>query len=63
MPVLPGRTANFAAQNAYYESKKDPLDLLRSFCLDTAEGIWGPRLGIALDFFGPSHVPLCADYL
>ncbi|MGC8515706.1 MAG: amidohydrolase family protein [Thermoplasmata archaeon] len=62
IPVLAGRIANFATQDADYKSKTDPLDLLRSFYVDTAEGMWKPWLDIALDFFGTSHVLFGTDY-
>ncbi len=64
VPLLAGRISDFAMQDPTYAQthKKNPLDVLKSLYVDTAEGMWEPWLRIALDFFGVEHVIFGTDY-
>ena len=64
VPLLAGRISDFAMQDATYvqNHRKNPLEVLKSLYVDTAEGMWDPWLRIALDFFGIEHVIFGTDY-
>jgi predicted TIM-barrel fold metal-dependent hydrolase len=42
--------------------KKTPIEYLKMFYVDTAEGMWKPALNLALDFYGSSHLLFGTDY-
>lgn len=41
---------------------KNPLEYLKMFYVDTAEGMWKPALDLAYGFYGSSHILFGTDY-
>ena len=43
-------------------SKKTPMEYMKMFYVDTAEGMWKPALDLSYSFFGSSHMLFGTDY-
>lgn len=60
IPILAGRISGFLTGPD--GDGKHVMDTLRSFYVDTSEGMWMPWLKAAVDFFGTDHVMFGTDY-
>ena len=67
IPLMAGRINGFVlgqGKNGVPPAplKKIPLEYLKMFYVDTAEGMWKPAMGLAYGFFGTSHMLFGTDY-
>lgn len=60
VPVLAGRIASFISRPD--GDMETVMKSLKSFYVDTAEGMWNPWLESALKFFGTGHVMFGTDF-
>ena len=67
IPLMAGRINGFVSGQGTNGKlpmplKKAPIEYLKMFYVDTAEGMWKPAMGLAYDFYGPSHMLFGTDY-
>ncbi len=67
IPLMAGRINGFVTgqgKNAQPQPplKKTPLEYLKMFYVDTAEGMWKPAMDLALGFYGSKHMLFGTDY-
>lgn len=60
IPVLAGRIAGFISSEG--KSSSEVIENLKSLYVDTAEGMWMPWLGSAIQFFGIDHIMFGTDF-
>ena len=67
IPLMAGRINGFAigqGKNGLppLPLKKTPIEYLKMFYVDTAEGMWKPAMNLAYSFYGSSHMLFGTDY-
>ncbi len=67
IPLMAGRINGFVmgqGKNGLPPSplKKTPMEYMKMFYVDTAEGMWKPAMDLSHDFFGSSHMLFGTDY-
>jgi len=67
IPLMAGRINGFVmgqGRNGVPPSplKKTPMEYMKMFYVDTAEGMWKPALDLSYSFFGSSHMLFGTDY-
>lgn len=67
IPLMAGRINSFVmgqGKNGVppLPLKKAPIEYLKMFYVDTAEGMWKPALNLAYGFYGSSHIVFGTDY-
>ncbi len=67
IPLMAGRINGFVmgqGKNGFppLPLKKTPIEYLKMFYVDTAEGMWKPAMDLAHGFYGSSHMLFGTDY-
>jgi predicted TIM-barrel fold metal-dependent hydrolase len=67
IPLMAGRINGFVMGqgkngNPPPPLKKTPIEYLKMFYVDTAEGMWKPAMDLAYSFYGSSHILFGTDY-
>ncbi len=67
IPLMAGRINGFVTSQGKNGTspaplKKTPLEYLKMFYVDTAEGMWKPAVDLAYSFYGSSHMLFGTDY-
>ena len=67
IPLMAGRIDGFVmgqGKNGFppIPLKKTPIEYLKMFYVDTAEGMWKPAMDLAYSFYGSSHILFGTDY-
>ena len=67
IPLMAGRINGFVmgqGKNGFppLPLKKIPIEYLKMFYVDTAEGMWKPAMDLAHGFYGSSHMLFATDY-
>jgi predicted TIM-barrel fold metal-dependent hydrolase len=67
IPLMAGRINGFVMGQGRNGAppaplKKAPIEYLKMFYVDTAEGMWKPAMNLALGFYGSSHILFGTDY-
>ena len=67
IPLMAGRINGFVMGQGRNGAppaplKKTPIEYLKMFYVDTAEGMWKPAMNLALSFYGPAHILFGTDY-
>jgi predicted TIM-barrel fold metal-dependent hydrolase len=67
IPLMAGRINGFVMGQGKNGAppaplKKTPIEYLKMFYVDTAEGMWKPAMDLAHSFYGSSHILFGTDY-
>ena len=67
IPLMAGRINGFVMGQGKNGTpplplKKTPIEYLKMFYVDTAEGMWKPAMDLAYGFYGSSHMLFGTDY-
>ena len=67
IPLMAGRINGFVMGQGKNDLpppplKKTPIEYLKMFYVDTAEGMWKPAMDLASSFYGSSHMLFGTDY-
>jgi len=67
IPLMAGRINSFVMSQGKNGAppmplKKTPIEYLKMFYVDTAEGMWKPAMDLAFSFYGASHMLFGTDY-
>jgi predicted TIM-barrel fold metal-dependent hydrolase len=67
IPLMAGRINGFVMGQDKNDApplplKKTPIEYLKMFYVDTAEGMWKPAMDLAYGFYGASHMLFGTDY-